>query len=179
MQGKWSSNNAEFTLGVMKEPLSEAINHNPTSATCVILRQMKISSVRRSHTSRGPMVKMAHSTVHLFPKAKNMTPNTLNFAILFTSTKIDYSRWILLVLLFWFFETGVLCVSLAILENSLFNPSWSRIQKSSWLCLPSAEIKGVRHHCSAYLWIITRFYDYLFTSLVWKHPFVFPRTKWY
>ena len=28
-------------------------------------------------------------------------------------------------------------------------PGWPRTQKSSCLCLPSARIKGVRHHCPA------------------------------
>jgi hypothetical protein len=30
--------------------------------------------------------------------------------------------------------------------NSLFRTGWPRTQKSSCLCLPSAGIKGVRHH---------------------------------
>jgi hypothetical protein len=49
---------------------------------------------------------------------------------------------------FWFFETGFLCVALAVLEswNSLCRPGWPRTQKSACLCLPSAGVKGVRHH---------------------------------
>jgi hypothetical protein len=30
--------------------------------------------------------------------------------------------------------------------NSLCRPGWLRTQKSACLCLPSAGIKGVRHH---------------------------------
>jgi hypothetical protein len=41
---------------------------------------------------------------------------------------------------FFFFETGFLCIVLAVLELT---------QKSACLCLPSAGIKGVRHHCPA------------------------------
>jgi hypothetical protein len=33
--------------------------------------------------------------------------------------------------------------------NSLCRPGWPQTQKSSCLCLPSAGIKGVRHHCPA------------------------------
>ncbi|EDL14380.1 mCG1026625 [Mus musculus] len=45
---------------------------------------------------------------------------------------------------------GFLCVALAVLEvNSLCSPGWPRTQKSACLCLPSAEIKGVHHHCAA------------------------------
>jgi hypothetical protein len=44
---------------------------------------------------------------------------------------------------FWFLETGFLCVALDVLE--LCRPGWSRTQKSTCLCLPSAGITGVRH----------------------------------
>jgi hypothetical protein len=56
----------------------------------------------------------------------------------------------LLLLLFWFgfFETGFLCVALAVL-NSLCRPGWPRTQKSACLCLRSAAIKGVCHQRSA------------------------------
>jgi hypothetical protein len=33
--------------------------------------------------------------------------------------------------------------------NSLCRPGWPQTQKSACLCLPSAGIKGVRHHCPA------------------------------
>jgi hypothetical protein len=33
--------------------------------------------------------------------------------------------------------------------NSLCRPGWPRTQKSTCLCLPSAGIKGVHHHCLA------------------------------
>ena len=33
--------------------------------------------------------------------------------------------------------------------NSIFRPSWSQILRSACLCLPSARIKGVHHHCQA------------------------------
>jgi hypothetical protein len=42
------------------------------------------------------------------------------------------------------FETGFLCVALAVLE--LCRPGWPRTRKSACLCLPSAGIKGVCHH---------------------------------
>ena len=35
--------------------------------------------------------------------------------------------------------------------NSLCRPGWPRTQKSTYLCLLSAEIKGMRHHCLAKL----------------------------
>jgi hypothetical protein len=33
--------------------------------------------------------------------------------------------------------------------NSLCRPGWPQTQKSACLCLPSAGIKGMRHHCPA------------------------------
>jgi hypothetical protein len=35
--------------------------------------------------------------------------------------------------------------------NSLCRPVWPRTQRSTYLCLPSARMKGVRHHCLAYV----------------------------
>jgi hypothetical protein len=49
---------------------------------------------------------------------------------------------------FFFFETGFLCIALAVLE-----PGWPRTQKSACLCLPSAGIKGVCHHA----WLFDEF----------------------
>ena len=53
---------------------------------------------------------------------------------------------------FWLFETGFLYIALAVLE-SLCRSGWPRTQKSTCLCLPSAGIKGVRHHCPAHIFI--------------------------
>jgi hypothetical protein len=50
--------------------------------------------------------------------------------------------------LFWFFETGFLCIVLAV-QNSLGLPGWPRTHKSACLCLPSAGIKVLCHHCPA------------------------------
>jgi hypothetical protein len=47
-----------------------------------------------------------------------------------------------LLLLFLFFKTGFLW-------NSLCRPGWPQTQKFASLCLPSAGIKGVCHHCPA------------------------------
>jgi hypothetical protein len=49
-----------------------------------------------------------------------------------------------------FFETGFLCVALAVLELTLY-PGRPWIQKSACLCLPSTGIKDVCHHCPAEL----------------------------
>ena len=51
--------------------------------------------------------------------------------------------------LFGFFETGFLSVYSWLSCNSLCRPGWPWTQKSTCLCLPSAGIKGVYHHCSA------------------------------
>jgi len=45
--------------------------------------------------------------------------------------------------------------------NSLCRPGWPRTQKSAYLCLPSTEIKGVRHHCLA----LVRVFKNLFLGL--------------
>jgi hypothetical protein len=53
---------------------------------------------------------------------------------------------------FYFFETGFLCVALAVLELTR-RPGWPQTQKSAYLCLPSAGIKGMRHHCPGFLFV--------------------------
>ena len=53
---------------------------------------------------------------------------------------------------FYFFETGFLCVALAVLELTR-RPGWPQTQKSACLCLPSAGIKGMRHHCPGFLFM--------------------------
>ena len=50
---------------------------------------------------------------------------------------------------FLFFETGFLCISMAFLELALLNRLALNSQKSFCLCLQSAGIKGVCHHCLA------------------------------
>jgi hypothetical protein len=62
---------------------------------------------------------------------------------------------------FWFFETGLLCVVLAVL-NSLCRPGWPRTQKSTCLYLPSTGIKGLHHH---HLAIIESFKENIKNSL--------------
>jgi len=52
----------------------------------------------------------------------------------------------LFVVFCFFFETGFFCVALAVLGNSLCRPGWPQTQKFACLCLPSAGIKGMRHH---------------------------------
>ena len=52
---------------------------------------------------------------------------------------------------FWFFETGFLCVALAVLE--LWSPGWPQTQKSACLSLPSDEIKGVHYHARTQVFI--------------------------
>ena len=47
-----------------------------------------------------------------------------------------------------FFETGFLCVAWPS-RNSLCRPGQPQTQKSACLCLPSARIKGMLHHCPA------------------------------
>jgi hypothetical protein len=59
------------------------------------------------------------------------------------------------------FETGFLCIALAALD-SLCRPGWPRTQKSACLCLPSAGIKGVRHHARG--WV--GFYLVMFATVV-------------
>jgi hypothetical protein len=56
-----------------------------------------------------------------------------------------HSRFSWLAFFLFFFETGFLCIALAVLD-SLCRPGWPRTQKSAYLCLPSAGIKGVRQH---------------------------------
>lgn len=48
-------------------------------------------------------------------------------------------------LLFWFLETGVLCVVWSL--SSFYSLGWPQILRPFCLCIPRAGIKGVRHHC--------------------------------
>jgi hypothetical protein len=53
-------------------------------------------------------------------------------------------------------------------RNSLCRPGWPRTQKSTCLCLPSARIKSIRHHCPAYVMFLKQPIDsavYLFHYL--------------
>jgi hypothetical protein len=50
-----------------------------------------------------------------------------------------------------FFETGFLCVALAVLDGAHFvDQAGLRTQKSSCLCLPSAGTKGEHHQRPAW-----------------------------
>ena len=55
----------------------------------------------------------------------------------------------LFVLLLELFETRFLCVVLTILELALWTKLVSNSQRSTYLCLPSARIKGIYHYCLA------------------------------
>jgi hypothetical protein len=50
--------------------------------------------------------------------------------------------------------------------NSLCKPGWPQTQKSTCLCLPSAGIKGVRHHCSAQN-ILSNTFPIFFSKCQW------------
>jgi hypothetical protein len=58
---------------------------------------------------------------------------------------ISSSLFYFILFYFWFSETGFLYI-VPLSWNSLCRPGWPRTQKSTCLCLPSAGIKGVRHH---------------------------------
>ena len=66
-------------------------------------------------------------------------------AVAFVASSMVLFFFFFLFLSFFFFKTGFLCVALAVL-NSLCRPGWPQTQKSTCLCLPSAGVKGVRHH---------------------------------
>jgi hypothetical protein len=63
-----------------------------------------------------------------------------------TSMRVQlfFSFFFFFFFLIWFYKTGFRCVALAVLE--LCRPGWPQTQKSTYLCLPSAGIKGMRHH---------------------------------
>jgi hypothetical protein len=54
-------------------------------------------------------------------------------------------------LFFFFFLRQGFSVNPWLFWNSLCRPGWPQTQKSACLCLPSAGIKGVHHHCPAAL----------------------------
>jgi hypothetical protein len=51
--------------------------------------------------------------------------------------------------------------------NSLCRPGWPRTQKSTCLCLPSAGIKGVRHHARLNLCFFEAGSHYVSSGLLW------------
>jgi hypothetical protein len=85
-----------------------------------------------------------------------------------------FSFCILFGLVLVFFETGFLFVAW-LSWNSLCRPGWPQTQKSTCLCLPSAGIKGVSHHCPAKIFLSTQ----LFSSVVWKHFLTFQHRGFY
>jgi hypothetical protein len=48
--------------------------------------------------------------------------------------------------IFRFFETGFLYIALAVLELNFVDQAGLELRNPACLCLPSAGIKGVRHH---------------------------------
>jgi hypothetical protein len=67
---------------------------------------------------------------------------------LFINLFITLFCFVLFCFVLFCFETGFLCVAW-LSWNLLCRPSWLQIQRSTCLCLPSAGIKGMCHHCSA------------------------------
>ena len=63
-----------------------------------------------------------------------------------------------------FFETGFLCVAMAVLE--LCRPGWPQTQKSACLCLTSAWTKGVRYHCPVCLFVCLFFIELIVSGLM-------------
>ena len=81
------------------------------------------------------------------------------FVILNLKIKLAQRKYILKEMSFFFFFPFLFCFSSFWRQgfsmqpwlswNSLCRPGWPRTQKSVCLCLPSAGIKGVHHHCPA------------------------------
>jgi hypothetical protein len=63
-----------------------------------------------------------------------------------TSPKKDTFLFVCFAL---FFKTGFLSLCSPGCPRTLCRPGWPGTQKSACLCLPSAGIKGMRHHCPA------------------------------
>jgi hypothetical protein len=57
-------------------------------------------------------------------------------------------------------------------HNSLGRPGWARTQKSACLCLPSAGIKGMRHHAQLIYYFLSLFF-YFFIIFIIFLLFVF------
>jgi hypothetical protein len=60
---------------------------------------------------------------------------------------------------FLFFETGFLCVAQAVLEHTMWTRLTSNSQRSSCLCLPSAETVDLNHHTHGYSFFVFVFRD--------------------
>ena len=80
-------------------------------------------------------------------RVADRTQGTRNRILQVLKVKPQGGKSQIFVIAFLFFETGFFCIALAALE--LCWSGWPHTQRSTCLCLPSAEIKGMRHHCPA------------------------------
>jgi hypothetical protein len=78
--------------------------------------------------------------------------STLTSTVIFTTACYTASS---LLFFFFFFQDRVSLYSPGCSWNSLCRPGWPRTQKSPYLCLPSAGIKGVRHHARLFSAILS------------------------
>jgi hypothetical protein len=135
--------------------------HIYSSANCYKLYQRAEGKSGYKKPSPGRVLS-AMAVIVLFPDfkkiptltIKRMTFQMSNYSLKF-STSEEYLKHLFILfyfILFEFFEFFQVRVSLCSPGswNSLCRPGWPPTQKSACLCLPSAGIKGTRHHCPAY-----------------------------
>jgi hypothetical protein len=113
-------------------------------------------TLHKTSTAKTPNQTKSHSTnPRSLPKIWPHSPSNLRTpqrsrpyksCLLFSSLLL----LLLLFFIFYVFETGFLWLS----WNSLCRPGWPGTQKSSCLCLPTARIKGMCHHCQASLLLL-------------------------
>jgi hypothetical protein len=108
-------------------------------------------------SSRGPEFHSRHphgsSQLSVAPVPEDLTPSHRHTCRQNTSVREFKNILILFIYLFIFgFSRQGFSVSPWLSWNSLCRPGWPQTQKSTCLCLPSAWIEGVRHHCPAGQW---------------------------
>jgi hypothetical protein len=74
---------------------------------------------------------------------------------IYVALGIVFCFWLFVVFFVWFglgwiFSRQGFSVKPWLSWNSLCRPGWPPTQKSACLCLPSAGVKHVHHHCLAY-----------------------------
>jgi hypothetical protein len=90
--------------------------------------------------------------IHFLPRGSFQRPNKITHLPLKPANLLQFI-YLFVCLFVCLFSRQGFSVQPWLSWNSLGRPGWPQTQKSACLCLPSAGIKGVRHHCPAKIFL--------------------------